>query len=105
MDLLIMATARALAAGGPLGALNRVALREDTHALALRGIAMAQLGDLLRARTLMGSAASAFGPNEAGARASCVVAEAEIVLVSRYLGWRSGCSTPPGPRLKRTATG
>jgi hypothetical protein len=87
MDSLITAAARALAAGDPLGALNRVALRNDAPALALRGIAMAQLGDLVRAKTLLRSAARAFGPKEAVARARCVVAEAEIALVSRDLGW------------------
>jgi hypothetical protein len=87
MDSLITAAARALAAGDPLGALNRVALRDDAPALALRGIAMAQLGDLARAKSLMRSAARAFGPKEAVARARCVVAEAEIALVSRDLGW------------------
>jgi hypothetical protein len=87
MDSLITAAARALAAGDPLGALNRVALRDDAPALALRGIAMAQLGDLVRARALVRSAARAFGPKEAVARARCVVAEAEIALVSRDLGW------------------
>lgn len=87
MDSLITAAARALAAGDPLGALNRVALRGDAPALALRGIAMAQLGDLVRAKALVRSAARAFGPKEAVARARCVVAEAEIALVSRDLGW------------------
>jgi hypothetical protein len=87
MDSLITAAARALAAGDPLGALNRVALRDDAPALALRGIAMAQLGDLVRAKALLQSAARAFGPKEAVARARCVVAEAEIALVSRDLGW------------------
>src|SRR5216110_2534774 len=87
MDSLIAAAARALAAGGPLGALNRVALRDDAPALALRGIAMAQLGDRVRAKALLRSAARAFGPKEAVARARCVVAEAEIALVSRDLGW------------------
>jgi hypothetical protein len=87
MDSLITAAARALAAGDPLGALNRVALRDDAPALALRGIAMAQLGDLARAKALVRSAARAFGPKEAVARARCVVAEAEIALVSRDLGW------------------
>jgi len=88
MDSLITAAARALAAGDPLGALKRVALRDDAPALALRGIAMAQLGDLVRAKALLRSAARAFGPREAVARARCVVAEAEIALVSRDLGWR-----------------
>jgi len=87
MDSLITAAARALAAGDPLGALNRVALRDDPPALALRGIAMAQLGDLVRAKTLLRRAVRAFGPREAVARARCVVAEAEIALVSRDLGW------------------
>ena len=87
MDSLITAAARALAAGDPLGALNRVALRADAPALALRGIAMAQLGDLVRAKALLRSAARAFGPKEAVARARCVVAEAEIALVSRDLTW------------------
>jgi hypothetical protein len=86
MDSLITAAARALAAGDPLGALKRVALRDDAPALALRGIAMAQLGDLVRAKALLRSAARAFGPKEAVARARCVVAEAEIALVSRDLG-------------------
>ena len=87
MDSLITAAARALAAGDPLGALNRVALRDDAPALALRGIAMAQLGDLVRAKTLLRKAAHAFGAKEPVARARCVVAEAEIALVSRDLGW------------------
>ncbi len=87
MDSMITAAARALAAGNPLGALNQVALRDDAPALALRGIAMAQLGDLVRAKALVRSAARAFGPKEAVARARCVVAEAEIALVSRDLTW------------------
>ena len=87
MDSLITAAARALAAGDPLGALERVALRDDPPALALRGIAMAQLGDFERARALLRRAARAFGPAEPLARARCVVAEAEIALVSRDLGW------------------
>src|SRR6202012_5875437 len=87
MDTLIAAAAQALAAGDPLGALNRVALRDEAAALALRGIAMAQLGDLVRAKALLRRAALAFGPREAVARARCVVAEAEIALVSRDLGW------------------
>src|SRR5579859_5673964 len=87
MDSLITAAARALAAGDPLGALNRVALRDDPPALALRGIAMAQLGDFERARMLLRKATRAFGPREAVARARCVVAEAEVALVSRDLRW------------------
>jgi hypothetical protein len=87
MDSLITAAARALAAGDLLGALKRVALRDDAPALALRGIAMAQLGDLVRAKALLRRAARGFGPKETLARARCVVAEAEIALVSRELTW------------------
>lgn len=87
MDSLITAAAQALAKGDPLGALNRVALRDDASALALRGIAMAQLGDLDRAKELVRGAARAFGPKQAVARAKCVVAETEIALASRDLGW------------------
>ncbi len=87
MDSLITAAARALATGDLLGALKRVALRDDAPALALRGIVMAQLGDLARAKALLRSATRAFGPKEAVARARCVVAEAEIALVSRDLRW------------------
>ena len=87
MDPLIKAAARALAAGDPLGALNLVALRDDGSGLALRGIAMARLGDLARAKVLLRRATRAFGPKEVTARARCVVAEAEIALVSRDLAW------------------
>src|SRR4051794_19763927 len=87
MDSLITAAARALAAGDPVGALKRVALRDDAPALALRGIAMAQLGELSRAKDLLRRAGRAFSPKEVMARARCVVAEAEIALVSRDLGW------------------
>ena len=87
MDSLITAAALALAAGDPLGALNRVALRDDPPALALRGIAMARLGDFARATALLKRAARGFGAKEAVARARCVVAEAEIALVSRDLAW------------------
>ena len=90
MDPLIAAAARALAAGDPIGALNRVALREDPRALALRGIAMAQLGELGRAKALIRRAARGFGPGEPVARARCVVADAEIALAARDLAW------PPG---------
>lgn len=90
MDSLITAAARALSAGDPLGALNRVALRDDAPALALRGIAMAQLGDFARARVLLRRAGRAFGPREAVARARCTVAEAEVALAARDLGWAPG---------------
>jgi hypothetical protein len=87
MDSLITAAARALAAGDLLGVLKRVGVRDDAPALALRGIAMAQLGDFVRAKALLQRAARTFGPKEAVARARCVIAEAEIALVSRDLGW------------------
>src|SRR5580658_1248942 len=87
MDSLITAAARALAKGDPLGALKLVALREDAPALALRGIAMAQLGEFVRAKELLRSARRAFTLKEEVARARCVVAEAEIALASRDLSW------------------
>jgi hypothetical protein len=87
MDSLITAAAQALALGDPLGALNRVALRDDAPALALRGIAMAQIGDLDRAKALVRRAQRAFGPREAVARARCAVVEAEIALAARDLAW------------------
>jgi len=87
MDSLINAAGRALAAGDPLAALNFVALREDPPALALRGIAMAQLGDMARAKALLQRAVKAFGANEPLSRARCVVAEAEVALAARDLGW------------------
>ncbi|MBE2215460.1 MAG: helix-turn-helix domain-containing protein [Opitutaceae bacterium] len=83
MDSLITAAAQALAAGDPLGALNRVALRDDAPALALRGIALAQIGDFARARALVRRAARAFGGREPVSRARCIVAESEIALASR----------------------
>ena len=86
MDSLIAASARALAAGDALGALKRVALRDDPPALALRGIAMAQLGDYARARELLKRAARGFGAHEERARARCVVAEAEVALAMRDFG-------------------
>src|SRR5215211_1776530 len=86
MDSLITASARALAAGDALGALNRVSLRDDPPALALRGIAMAQLGEHPRARELLRRAARGFGAHEQLARARCVVAEAEVALAMRDLG-------------------
>ena len=86
MDSLISAAARALAAGDAIGALKHVSLRDDPPALALRGIAMAQLGEHPRARALLRQAAGAFGAHEALARARCVVAEAEVALAMRELG-------------------
>jgi hypothetical protein len=98
MDSLITAAARALAAGDALGALKRVALRNDPPALALRGIAMAQLGEYPRARELLRRAARGFGNHEALARARCVVAEAEVALAMRDLGG------PVRPLLAAAAT-
>jgi hypothetical protein len=86
MDSMIAAAARALAAGDALGALNRVALREDAPALALRGIAMAQLGEHPRSRRLLRRAARAFGAHEGLARARCIIADAEVALAMRDLG-------------------
>jgi hypothetical protein len=86
MDSLVAAAARALAAGDALGALKRVALRDDPPALALRGIAMAQLGELARSRELLRRAARGFGAHEELARARCIVAEAEVALAMRELG-------------------
>jgi tetratricopeptide (TPR) repeat protein len=86
-DAVIAAAARSLASGDPFGALNRVALRNDAPALALRGIALAQLGELDRARALLQRAARSFGSREPLARARCLVAQAEIALVTRDLGW------------------
>ncbi len=86
MDSLIAAAARALAVGDALGALKRVGLREDPPALALRGIAMAQLGEYPRARELLRRAARGFGAREELSRARCVVAEAEVALAMRDLG-------------------
>src|SRR6516165_8566333 len=85
MDSLTTAAARALASADALRALNLIALRDDAPALALRGIAMAQLGDLARAKVLLRAAARAFGTKEAVARARCIVAEAEIALAARDL--------------------
>lgn len=86
MDSLIAACARALAAGDALGALKRVALRDDPPALALRGIAMAQLGEHARARELLRRAVRGFSVHEELARARCVVAEAEVAMAMRDLG-------------------
>src|SRR5262249_25416466 len=87
MDSLVATAARALNAGDPLGALKRIALREDAPALALRGIAMAQLGEFAKARSLLRRAVRAFGPQERVARARCVAAESEVALAARDLAW------------------
>jgi tetratricopeptide (TPR) repeat protein len=87
MDSLVSSAAHLLARGDSLGALKRVALREDAPALALRGVAMAQLGDFKRARQLLRRAARAFGSGERLARARCHVAEAEVALAARDLAF------------------
>src|SRR5207344_2559655 len=87
MDSLVTAAARALKAGDPLGALKRIALRDDAPALALRGIAMAQLGELAKAKVLLRRAGRLFGPRERVERARCATAEAEVALASRDLQW------------------
>nr|WP_314258592.1 helix-turn-helix domain-containing protein [uncultured Devosia sp.] len=97
MDSSLNAAALALAHGDVLGALNRVALRTDPSALAIHGTAMAQLGDFAQARKLLRKAAQAFGRREEIARARCVLAEAEIALVSRDLAW-------PDQRLEQART-
>lgn len=86
-DSATAAASRALAAGDPLGALNWVALRDDAEALALRGVAMAQIGDFVRAAALLRRASKSFGPSQPVARARCTVAQAEVALVSRDLKW------------------
>src|SRR5437762_12529493 len=108
MDSLIAAAARALAIGDALGALKRVSLRDDPPALALLGIAMAQLGEHSRARELIKRAARGFGAHEELARARCVVAEAEVALAMRDLGGSpralaSAAATPAARDDRRNA--
>src|SRR6202047_3893285 len=103
MDSLIAAAARALVAGDVLGALKRVALRDDPPALALRAIPMPHLGDPPRARELLRRAARGFGAHEELARARCVVAEAEVALAMRDL--RGSPRTPAGPAAPPPARG
>ena len=85
MDSAISTAARALSIADPLTALRFVALRSDPPALALRGIAMAQLGELSHAKALLRRAAHKFGAGEAVARARCIVAQAEVSLALRDL--------------------
>src|SRR5215211_6921217 len=87
MDSFVAAAARAIAAGDAINALKHVALRDDAPALALRGIAMAQLGEHARARELLRRAARGFERHEDLARARCAVAEAEVALAMRDLAW------------------
>src|SRR5207253_482423 len=104
MDSLITAAAHALAAGDPLDALNRVALRDDPPALALRGIAMARLGDLVRAKALVRSAARAFGPKEAVARARCVRGAAPAQTLASSRSRRPASEAPREADRLRLAT-
>ncbi len=83
MDARVRVAAQALREGDPLGALQRVALREDPPALALRGIAMAQLGEFATATHLLRRAARAYGSEAPLPRARCNVAEAEVALATR----------------------
>lgn len=84
-DPLIQSAARSLAQGDPLRTLKQLGLRQDPSALALRGIALAHLGDLSRARALLIRAATAFGSAHAVARARCEIAAAEVALALRDL--------------------
>lgn len=84
MDSELSAAARALSAFDPLSALNLIALREDPHALALRGTAMAQLGELGSARKLLRRAARSLG-SDRPALARTLAAEAEVALAQRDL--------------------
>jgi len=83
MDKALGDAARALSEFDPLAALRRVALREDPEALALRGIAMAQLGDYAAARTLLDRAVRSVAPSDARMRARCLAAQGEVALASR----------------------
>lgn len=85
MTTALQAAARALAAGDPLAALQRIALLEEPPALALRGIAMAQLGELVRAAQLLRRAERGFGAAQLLARARCILAQTEIALAAREL--------------------
>jgi DNA-binding transcriptional ArsR family regulator len=85
-----------------LTALKYVALRSDPPALALRGIAMAQLGELSHARALLGRAARRFGARDPLARARCVVAQAEVALALRDVaGAKRGLSEAIALLVKR----
>lgn len=85
MDSAIGTAARALSVGDPLHALKFVALRNDAPALALRGIALAQLGELGKARQLLRRAATAFGDAQPLSRARARLALAEVSLALRDL--------------------
>jgi hypothetical protein len=102
MDSQINAAALALAQGDPLSALQRVALREDAPALALRGIAMAQLGELGRAKELLRRAVRGFGTREPLARARCVLAQAEVALAARDFGTRGSAAERALTRARET---
>ncbi len=85
MDSALSTAARALSVGDPLAALKHIALRDDAPALALRGVAMAQLGELAAARQLLRRAVAAFGDAEPLSRARALVALSEVALALRDL--------------------
>ena len=85
MDSALETAAQALSVFDPLAALKIVALREDPDALAMRGVAMAQLGDYGASRKLLERAAKAFRPNDSRAGARCLAARGEVSLACRDL--------------------
>jgi hypothetical protein len=105
-----------------LGALKWIALGHDTPALALRGVAMAQLGELAKTKVLSWRAVRSFAPRERVDRARCVTAEADVALAARDLRWpthaldearrtfgaanyRSFAPTPFGSTIRRDPAG
>lgn len=79
VDASVEAAAEALTRGDPLTALDLVALRRDAVCLALRGTAMAQLGDYASAKALLLQARDA-GSGLLGARTDVALAEVEVAL-------------------------
>ena len=96
---LITAAALALASDDALGSLKRVGLREDPPALPLRGIAMAQLDDLVRTKSAFKKAARVL---EAVACARSIVAEAKLASYRAISAGLRRPSTKHGRRSKRT---
>ena len=77
-DAFCVRASAALAHGDPLAALQAVSAREDAHALALRAIALAQLGETADARPLLQRAAMLFeagGADRYALRARAALAE------------------------------
>ncbi|XYH93201.1 helix-turn-helix domain-containing protein [Sorangium sp. So ce1128] len=94
--------ARALAAGDALGALRVAGPFGGPHALALRGIALAQMGAYAEARAALERAALAFaatGAERARARASAALGE--IALAQRELGEAQRALVEAGDALER----